>query len=71
MHRIGNDERIDIFFTVDKWEGEPKNMEPKKCDDLGWFPLGDLPENTIPYIRQAIESIQKGITYSEHGWRND
>ncbi len=70
MHRIGNDERIDVFFTADKWQGEPKIMEPEKCDDLSWFPLGDLPKNTIPYIRQAIEYSQKGITYSEHGWKN-
>lgn len=68
MHRISNDERIDVFFTADKWKGEPKNMEPEKCDDLNWFPLGNLPSNTISYIRQALECFQEGITYSEHGW---
>lgn len=68
MHRISNDERIDAFFTIDKWEGEPKNTEPKKCDDLSWFPLDGLPKNTIPYIRQAIECFQKDTIYSERGW---
>lgn len=28
-----------------------------------------LPENTIPYIRHAIECYQKNIFYSEFGWR--
>lgn len=65
MHRRENDERLDIFFTTDKWEGEPKNMEPDKCDDLSWFPLDDLPPNTIPYIKQAIENFRIGIYYSE------
>lgn len=65
MHRRENDERLDVFFTADKWEGEPKNMEPNKCDDLGWFLLDDLPPNTIPYIRQAIENFRAGIHYSE------
>jgi 8-oxo-dGTP diphosphatase len=65
MHRRQDDERIDLFFTTDKWEGEPRNMEPEKCDDLSWFPLDNLPPNIIPYIRQAIESYQKGIFYSE------
>ncbi|HZZ76637.1 MAG TPA: NUDIX domain-containing protein [Puia sp.] len=65
MHRLQNDERVDLFFAVDKWQGEPKNMEPEKCDDLSWFPLDDLPANTIPYIRQALESYQQGIYYSE------
>jgi ADP-ribose pyrophosphatase YjhB (NUDIX family) len=68
MHRIEDDERVDAFFTTEKWQGEPKNMEPEKCDDLGWFPLDDLPPNTIPYIKQVIEDSQKGIFYSESGW---
>jgi 8-oxo-dGTP diphosphatase len=68
IHRIENDERVDVFFTVKKWRGEPKNMEPEKCDDLSWFPLDNLPDNAIPYIKQAIECYQKGIHYSESGW---
>ncbi len=68
MHRRQDDERVDFFFEVKKWSGEPQNMEPDKCDDLRWFPLNELPSNTIPYIRQAIECCRKGITYSEFGW---
>jgi 8-oxo-dGTP diphosphatase len=65
MHRLQNDERVDFFFTADKWEGEPKNMEPEKCDDLSWFPLDNLPDNIIPYIKQSLESQRDGIYYSE------
>lgn len=65
MHRLQSDERIDFFFVAEKWEGEPKNMEPEKCDDLSWFLLDGLHENTIPYIRQALEYYRKGIYYSE------
>lgn len=68
MHRRQNDERVDFFFEVKKWTGEPVNTEPDKCDDLSWFHLDNLPSNTIPYIRQAIECYQKGIIYSEFGW---
>lgn len=68
MHRRQNDERVDFFFEVKKWIGEPINTEPNKCDDLSWFPLDNLPSNTIPYIRRAIECYQKGIIYSEFGW---
>lgn len=25
--------------------GEPKNMEPKKCDELRWFKINDIPKN--------------------------
>lgn len=68
MHRLQNDERVDYFYVCEKWDGEPKNMEPEKCDDLSWFPLDDLPANTIPYVRQALEAYRSGVYYSEFGW---
>ncbi|MDD5489392.1 MAG: NUDIX domain-containing protein [Candidatus Moranbacteria bacterium] len=62
-------ERVDIFIRVDEWEGQIKNMEPEKCDDLSWFPLNNLPENAIPYIKFALECIDKNVFYSEWGWK--
>ncbi len=68
MHRKGTDIRMDFFFTTKKRGITPDNREPHKADDLRWFPLAQMPENTIPYIRAAIENFQKGIIYSEFGW---
>lgn len=69
MHRwCGDHERADFFFTADEWQGEIKNTEPNKCDDLDWFPLNELPENTIPYIRKAVECYLNDIDYCEFGW---
>ena len=61
-------ERVDFYFTVRKWKGTPKNMEPGKCDDLNWFALNGLPENTNEKVRQALQCIVKKISYSEYGW---
>ncbi len=58
-------ERVDFFFAADAWEGESRNMEPEKCDDIGWFPLSALPENTVPEQRQGIENTHRGEFYSE------
>lgn len=58
-------ERVDFYFQTKAWQGEPKIMEPHKCDDLRWFALDRLPANLAPYVRQAIENIQKGHAYSE------
>jgi 8-oxo-dGTP diphosphatase len=70
MHRLQDDERVDFFFAADKWQGEPKNMEPEKCDNISWFPLNGLPENTIPYIREVLEAYRQGIYYSEF-WKGN
>ena len=69
MHRkCPNEERIDIYIKAKRWEGEPKNMEPHKCDDLRWFELDKLPKNTVDYVRQAIVCIKNKVFYSEYGW---
>lgn len=69
IHRKSNDERIDFFMLVKAWDGDIQNMEPDKCDDLSWFPLGCLPVNMIPYVRFGLENYQKGVFYSEFGWK--
>lgn len=61
-------EYIDIFFTTSTWQGEPRNCEPEKCDDLSWYPLTALPENTIPYIKAALEHIQNAVPFCEFGY---
>ena len=43
MHRHEGEERIDFFLVVERWEGEPYNAEPEKCDDLRWVSLSSLP----------------------------
>ncbi|MBI2410500.1 MAG: NUDIX domain-containing protein [Candidatus Kerfeldbacteria bacterium] len=71
MHRNGlNFDSIDTFFVAKRWDGEPKNVEPEKSDDVRWYPVDALPENTIPYIRAALQQIDSPLTYSEFGWHN-
>jgi len=59
--------RVDFFFTLSRpvKDDLPTNMEPQKCSELGWFPLTMLPSNTIPYIKEALEAIQNGRSFSE------
>ena len=66
MHRIEDEERLDFFFEANTWKGEAFNAEPEKCDDLRWFDLNDLPENTVPYVRQAIRNHFDGIPFAEY-----
>lgn len=68
MHRKSDDERIDFFFTTNSRDGEITNMEPQKCDDLSWFKINDLPSNTIPYVKRAIENYVSKIEFDAFGW---
>ncbi len=56
---------INVFFTTNKYIGTPKIMEPNKCDDLKWFNINELPENTIIRIRNVIKNMKKGIIYDD------
>jgi len=68
-HTKSNKEYLYVYFAVKKWQGEPYNKEPNKCDRIHWASLDKLPHNTVPVIREAIESYRKGVLYSEDGWR--
>ncbi len=68
MHRNSDRYNIDIFFECSSWEGEIVNQEPEKCSALCYQTTNDLPSNTIPYIKEALEMTFKGIIFSEYGW---
>ena len=60
-------EGIDFFFKTTHWVGEP--YPRSECNDLQWFSLNALPENTIPFIRRAIgHHLQSGEWFDEEGW---
>jgi len=61
-----NRERLDLVFEVREWQGEIVNREPERCDDLSWFPIAKLPENTVPYVHYMLGAIAAGATYGEY-----
>lgn len=71
MHRTKaseKEERVDFFFTAQRWRGKPTICEPNKCDQLQWARVDQLPDNVVDYITAAIEAVQSGQIYSEFGW---
>jgi mutator protein MutT len=70
IHRKSDDERVDFFLHIKEWAGEPFNAEPAKCDELRWYDLDALPENTIPYVRKAIWNYLEGVPFDEFGWES-
>ena len=65
MHRTGGngdpiDERVDFFFMVSKWTGEPRLMEPGKAAGLDWYPLDKLPEPLVPHEARVLGAVADG-----------
>lgn len=58
---------IDFFFRATRWKGEPTAVA--ECNDLHWCAFGALPENTIPFVRRAVERhLLAGAWFDEAGW---
>ena len=68
MHRKSNFDYIDLYFTIDSWEGNPTNAEKGKSDKCGWFSFDSLPENTLTNIKVAFENYRNKILFSEIGF---
>ena len=68
MHRTEGDERVDFFVHIPRWRGELVNAEPDKCDEFCWLDVNDLPMNTIPYVRRAIQNHLNRVKFDEFGW---
>lgn len=69
-HRLNRgqigEERIDLFYELNEWQGDIVNAEPEKCDDLSWFDINNLPDNMLPFIRRVLTDISQGVSYSEY-----
>lgn len=67
-----NDQEFIQFYAIcKKWPGAIINGEPDKCGELKFFPINSLPENMVPYIRNAILEILNGTKFYEYGWLNE
>lgn len=60
--------RVDVYFEVQVWAGEPQNMEPERHAEITWFAEDNLPSNLCDYMAAGLEAIKHGQTYSEFGW---
>ncbi|PCI30581.1 MAG: NUDIX hydrolase [SAR324 cluster bacterium] len=48
-------ERTHFMFEVRHWQGDPVNREPELCAQVSWFSVDDLPQNMIPFCKEALK----------------
>jgi len=46
-----------LWLEAADWSGEPKIMEPEKCDEVGFFHLDDLPEPLFEPLRAWVLAL--------------
>lgn len=55
-----NQHWIAINYIANLKKGEPKIMEPGKCDKIGWFNIKKLPKKITQTTREPIRNYLKG-----------
>ena len=68
MHRKSDYEYFDFFLETTKYTGVLNNNEKDKCDEIKWFSINSLPENTLDYIKEAFKQISEGKNFSSFGF---
>ncbi|UZN01830.1 NUDIX domain-containing protein [Cellulomonas sp. S1-8] len=54
------EQRVDVFFEVTTWTGEPVLTEPDRAAAMGWFPLRALPDEVVPHERLVLDLLAAG-----------
>lgn len=52
-----------LTFVASYHGGEAKNLEPEKCEGIGWFNLDNLPSPLFKHTEKALICYQKEKSY--------
>ena len=53
----------DIGLIADWESGEPKVMEPEKCEGWAWYDIDNLPQPLFGPVPTAVEAYKSGKNY--------
>lgn len=46
---------VTLYYKILSYDGELKNMEPNKCDEIKWFNINNLPINLFSPIKNLLK----------------
>ena len=58
-----------FFFIAHKFEGVLNNNEPHKHDNLGFYPVHQLPQPLVPHAKHVLANLGENIHFNEWGWK--
>ena len=63
---------LDLFFEATEWFGDPMNLEPRKCDAIEFVNSDfELPERTLPHVREALRCCRLNIPFTIEDWSSE
>lgn len=71
MHRtndLGGDpreQRVDWFFALRRWRGEPTRVEAERSAGLAWYPLDALPALVPGHERRVMDLLARQLSTGE------
>jgi hypothetical protein len=68
---LGDKEWVGTYnfaFICKKWKGTPKANEPKKCEEVKWFNINDLPKDIIDDRLAMIKAIKTKKSFYLCNW---
>ncbi|MET7365156.1 trifunctional class I SAM-dependent methyltransferase/NUDIX hydrolase/VOC family protein [Streptomyces sp. NPDC005566] len=67
----GGSPRMGWFFEAEYDPSRPpRNAEPEKCSELGWYPLDSLPDDMVAYCRAGLDGYLAEERFLVH-WHED
>ncbi|MEV6674809.1 NUDIX domain-containing protein [Streptomyces sp. NPDC051162] len=63
----GGEDRVGIAFTAQRWSGEPRSGEPRKCSALVWADPARPPADCAPYGAAVLRQFARGALISTDG----
>jgi 8-oxo-dGTP diphosphatase len=54
---------VHLGLLADWAAGEPRRLEPEKCDGWAWHPLDDPPAPLFEMTRLALQALREGATF--------
>ena len=63
-HNADDGSQLDFFYTASAWDGEVQTREPEKNSELVWLKKDALTSDVIPYIRNVLDSLDRGLSPS-------
>lgn len=57
--------RVDFFYLLDQWAGEPLIMEPAKCSELIWADPDELPSDVLGHVVEAWRAACLSLPFVE------